>query len=351
MSAAHGPHHRFEALDGLRGVAALGVILLHFGERSVPWIAPHASLAVDFFFMLSGFVITCAYEQRLRTGLSVSAFMTQRLIRLYPLIVAGTLIGALGYFKVYQGDVMAAVLISALLLMPTPFSPPDHGQMAIAINPPAWSLTFELAINLVYAMFVPILTNRVLFWLIAGFAVMLVGTGWVSDGLQVGARWPTILGGVPRVGFAFFAGIGLYRVWRSGVLRRVTMPLVVPVIILIAVFAPPIGIAFNWLYDVVAVMIIFPLLVVWGANAVPARSQRACRIAGELSYPAYILQGGFVPHVSALPAHLHLAGASAAAFLLCAVAGYLTLCWLVLRIYDLPMRAWLNSRRLAARPA
>jgi len=59
----------FEILDGLRGVAAIAVVIFHFMEITIPdpknnFIA-HAYLAVDFFFCLSGFVIAYAYDDRL----------------------------------------------------------------------------------------------------------------------------------------------------------------------------------------------------------------------------------------------------------------------------------------------
>ena len=59
--------HQFATLDYLRGVAAFAVCILHFRGELGANLLPHACLAVDFFFVLSGFVLAHAYEQRLLT--------------------------------------------------------------------------------------------------------------------------------------------------------------------------------------------------------------------------------------------------------------------------------------------
>jgi len=75
---------RYEALDGLRGVAAVAVMLYHIGGwTGRPWLAAHGYLAVDFFFCLSGFVLAHAYGRR---EIGWLGYMRARLIRLWPLI-------------------------------------------------------------------------------------------------------------------------------------------------------------------------------------------------------------------------------------------------------------------------
>src|SRR5215510_2853156 len=91
----------FEILDGLRGVAALAVVIFHFME----WVFPdpsknfigHGFLAVDFFFCLSGFVIGYAYDSRIGK-MGVGEFFKLRLIRLHPLVIFGSVLGLLGFF-------------------------------------------------------------------------------------------------------------------------------------------------------------------------------------------------------------------------------------------------------------
>ena len=92
---------RYAILDGLRGVAALVVILFHGFETYIPFFGTqhinHGYLAVDFFFVLSGFVIGYAYDDRW-DRMSTWSFFKRRLIRLHPMVVAGTLFGACLFF-------------------------------------------------------------------------------------------------------------------------------------------------------------------------------------------------------------------------------------------------------------
>src|SRR3982750_333356 len=86
----------FQVLDGLRGIAALSVVMFHFME----WVytdytrnfIAHGFLAVDFFFCLSGFVIGYAYDNRIGK-MGVKEFFKSRLIRLHPLVVLGAVLG------------------------------------------------------------------------------------------------------------------------------------------------------------------------------------------------------------------------------------------------------------------
>lgn len=99
------PH--YELLDGLRGVAALLVVWYHlfeaFATSPVDQRFNHGYLAVDFFFLLSGFVIGYAYDERWGRGLRMRDFIKRRLIRLHPMVVLGALLGAAAFFV--QGSV------------------------------------------------------------------------------------------------------------------------------------------------------------------------------------------------------------------------------------------------------
>ena len=89
-------HGRFGALDGLRGVAAVIVVLHHLGnERLGPFNPTFGYIAVDLFFALSGFVIALNYDHRFAGGMTVKEFMLKRVLRLYPLYAAGLLLSLL----------------------------------------------------------------------------------------------------------------------------------------------------------------------------------------------------------------------------------------------------------------
>ena len=92
---------QYAILDGLRGVASLVVVAFHLFEAHAAshadQIINHGYLAVDFFFVLSGFVIGYAYDDRWGR-MTYRDFFKRRLIRLHPMVVMGMLIGAAAFY-------------------------------------------------------------------------------------------------------------------------------------------------------------------------------------------------------------------------------------------------------------
>src|SRR5476651_2479928 len=175
----------YPILDGLRGVAALLVVAFHVletysGDR-FHQIINHGYLAVDFFFLLSGFVVAYAYDDRWGK-MTQWDFYKRRLIRLQPMVIIGTLIGAaLFYFQ--AGPVfpliaktpvweMLLVMLVGFTLIPLPISADIRGwQEMHPLNGPAWSLFFEYIANILYAVIV----RRFPQWLLAIFVVIFAG--------------------------------------------------------------------------------------------------------------------------------------------------------------------------------
>src|SRR5271156_4262478 len=153
----------FEVLDGLRGSAAILIVIFHVFNYSFGWDTPlslmhHAYLAVDFFFGLSGFVVAYAYDDRW-TQMSTLQFFRIRLIRLHPLVLIGATLGLLGYLldpfsKTMNRGPLSMVLLAyltSLLLLPSPPVAGRHNESQ-ALNGPAWSLTQEYLANIAYAL-------------------------------------------------------------------------------------------------------------------------------------------------------------------------------------------------------
>ena len=150
------PH--YDILDGLRGIAALTVVWFHifeaFATSHLDQRINHGYLAVDFFFILSGFVIGYAYDDRWKK-MTVTEFLKRRLIRLHPMVVIGAVIGAVMFYfqgcsvwdvtKVTVPMLLAATLMNACLI---PASPGTEirglGEM-YPLNGPSWSLFFEIS--------------------------------------------------------------------------------------------------------------------------------------------------------------------------------------------------------------
>lgn len=347
---------RFLLLDGLRGVAAFAVILDHVPGGWLGEMVPGRYLSVDFFFVLSGFVLAHAYGRRLEAGWSPWAFMTARLVRLYPMYLMALAIGmalaALGVLRGWigpgWGDI-AVVAAFSLLFLPTPPGGGFGNGELYPANAPAWSLFFELVANAVYAMLARFLSWRVLglILVMGGSAVVFTlarhqgtgGPGWL---------WPHLDAGFARVTFGFFAGVAIYRL--RGQVKLWAMPWWLAVVAFITVIAVRTPDEWRVVYDVAAGLVLMPLLVMFACGAkVTGGVVRVCGVFGRLSYGVYVLH---VPLFAALgiaagavgvalgegPALA--AGVGLLAALAAAVAHF---------VYDRPVRRWLARRLVRER--
>lgn len=337
------PPGHFLALDGLRGLAAPVVLALHMPPIS--GFVFHGYLAVDLFFIMSGFVVAHAYERRLLGGWSPEAFIRTRVVRLWPLYLLGTAIGA-GVFATVAGDVggyaaLAVLVAAAVFLIPLPLAP---DVQVFDLNRPAWSLFFEMVANIAYALLAARLTNRVLAAVAAAggaalcVCVLTAGTG------SLGHHAESFAGGAARIAFGFPVGVLLYRAHCAGRLR-----LRAPAPLLFGIFAalmalPDVG-GWNGLLDLAIVLTVFPALVAAAATApAPGRIGRFCVFAAALSYPLYILHGpilmGFGQVFGETPAAVFAGGAVSV------LAAYAAGRW-----YDAPARAALSKLLTGRRPA
>ena len=167
------PHYNI--LDGLRGVAALTVVCFHLFEAyatsHLDQKINHGYLAVDFFFILSGFVVGYAYDDRWKT-MCITDFLKRRFIRLHPMVVLGAVIGAVMFYfqgcsvwDVSQVSAMALILATLMNTFLIPATPGMEirgvGEM-YPLNGPSWSLFFEYMGNILYAFFLHKLSTKVL---------------------------------------------------------------------------------------------------------------------------------------------------------------------------------------------
>ncbi|MGR9148103.1 acyltransferase family protein [Rhizobium leguminosarum] len=282
---------RFIFLDELRGLAALSVILLHASQIFSFRLNSHPSLAVDFFFCLSGFVLANGYDQKLKSGaLGSRAFFLKRVVRLYPMIVVGVALGVLAsQFALTPSIALADVSIlavGALLLLPLGLL---VGQEAFAINNPLWSICFEMIASVAYGC---VARRRFHFWYemaaIALLAAALFQVVILEGGIgPVGfASWRAFFEGFVRVGFSFLAGVLIFR-W-SIHHRVVAVPPQIPLFVLIAVLFFPFAVPSD-VYDFICIAVIIPIVVALAA-AVPQGAERPfAAYLGQLSYPLYVV--------------------------------------------------------------
>ena len=307
------PH--YDILDGLRGIAALTVVWFHifeaFATSHLDQRINHGYLAVDFFFILSGFVIGYAYDDRWKK-MTVTEFLKRRLIRLHPMVVIGAVIGAVMFYfqgcsvwdvtKVTVPMLLAATLMNACLI---PASPGTEirglGEM-YPLNGPSWSLFFEYAGNILYAFFIRKLSTGAL-----SVVVFLAGCGlaafavWGPLGdICVGFAMTeeNMIGGSLRLMFAFSAGLLLSRVFKPVHIRGAFWICGLCVVALLSV--PRIGgsenLWMNGLYDTFCAVVAFPLLVFLGASGKTTDkvTARVCKFLGDISYPLYMVHYPFI---------------------------------------------------------
>jgi peptidoglycan/LPS O-acetylase OafA/YrhL len=348
---------RFLTLDGLRGIAAFAVILDHVSSATLQAWFPGRYLAVDFFFVLSGFVLAHAYGGRLEVGMSPWAFMRVRLIRLYPLYLLGLALGLilpiLAVLRGWDGpgslSEIAVVGAFAVAFLPSPPIYGWTGQHLYPFNGPAWSLFFELVANLVYGLVARFLTWKVFAIALPIVAALVAFTVMRSDTVGPGWLWPHFDAGLARVLYCFFAGVMIYRL--RSVIRLPAIPAWTAVVALLAIFAVPAVGEWRKAYDAFAAIALMPLLVMFASGAkVNGAVARACATLGLLSYGVYALH---VPVMTLINFGLGAAGVTLpyGFMLVLLVAGVSALAaWVAHHVYDMPVRRWLSARARARKP-
>jgi peptidoglycan/LPS O-acetylase OafA/YrhL len=293
----------FVFLDGLRGLAAIAVLTCHTGDY---WRLPfeHAYLGVDVFFLISGFVIANAYEEKLlRKILTVRKFLLIRALRLYPMffvsLLAGTALALGRSITSHHADVLTFPQVSIafffnILLLPSPF---NSDPRLYPLNIVYWSLLFELVVNLLYAFLLPALNRICLLMIVGGAATLLISISFYYGSLNLGFSWSavSILAGVTRAIFGIFFGILIYRerIRLSSYVRRFTAYSLSPwvaLLLMCALLVTPHVPMSTALFDAAVVVIAFPLLFSQLIDGKSGWARGAMVFAGSASYPMYVLQ-------------------------------------------------------------
>lgn len=282
----------FEVLNGLRGVAAIAVASMHLSFY-MSFIHPaNVAPAVDFFFVLSGFVIAYAYEKRILGGMTVGQFVLARLIRFYPLYLIGLMTGALAMWTYQRPPDQIGFfnhLAFNLLMLPSPFVFDSSNQDLFPLIFTFWSLFFELVANLVYVALLRRLSNNLLAIIIVLGFCGLVASGLVAGSLDNGTIRPTFFGGLARVTFSFFAGVGLYRLWLVRPIKLMLHPAFLFVLLILPMLLK-LGAPFGWLYELAVLTLYMPVIVWLGSGSKPAGAWLPTLVAlGALSYPLYVI--------------------------------------------------------------
>ncbi len=291
-------HNRYAFLDGIRGMAALFVMTRHTVDY---WRFSfyRSYLAVDLFFILSGFVIAYAYDEKIRTGIiTFPKFILIRLIRLYPVFILSLLISSALFIgrlvlkheidSTNLSGILSVVAITALFL-------PSHlaGDNGLfPINGVYWSLFFELVVNFLYAAIRPILNNYVLISIVLVAGFLLAQSSYLNGNLNTGFYWEkaSLIAGFARSIFGIFLGLLLFR-HHSRFKRFLDRPYVawIAVFVIALVLASPSVHGLNWLIDLISVVIIFPMAVLAASHGKSMKLQGLLVMLGSASYPIYVL--------------------------------------------------------------
>ncbi|MGM9843407.1 MAG: acyltransferase family protein [Muribaculaceae bacterium] len=368
---------RYMVLDGLRGVAALIVVAFHLFETysggHIHQIINHGYLAVDFFFVLSGFVIGYAYDDRW-SKMNLITFFKRRLIRLHPMLIIGSVLGGLLYyfgsciqFPIISQTPWWKVLIVMILgccLIPTRGCLDIRGWAeGYPLNGPAWTLMFEYIANILYATVIRRLGKTALMICVAIFAVMTILLtmnidifGFLSQRSDLAY---TVIGGwsidphqlyvgFSRLLYPFFAGLLLSRL---GYIIKVRNGFVwCSVFIAIILLMPFVGTEdiqwTNGLYEAICILILFPLIVSIGAgtNEMGKKTFAVCKFLGNTSFPIYITHYPLI-YIQMSWAFSH-PDAPAATHAMVSISIFLisvALAYAAFRLYDLPVRSWLKK--------
>jgi len=365
--------NHYEILDGLRGVASIMVVAFHVlesytgGNRFVQ-IINHGYLAVDFFFLLSGFVVAYAYDDRWGK-MTLWDFCKRRLIRLQPMIIMGSIIGAALFYLQTSGIFplisetsvwkMLLVMVIGFTLVPLPVSMDIRGwQEMHPLNGPAWSLFFEYIANLLYALVIRKLSKKVLAVLVFLFACLLIHyllmgpTGDLIGGWTLNEEQLNI--GFTRLLFPFFAGVLLCRMGKMIRIKGAFWLCSLMVVIILSV--PRIGggshLWMNGLYESFAIIILFPLIISIGAGSeIKNRSSiKACKFLGDISYPLYITHYPLIYIYTAWVADNNIPlGGHGLLVGLTLLIGSVCIAYACLKLYDEPVREYLKRRFLRKR--
>lgn len=377
---------RYEILDGLRGVAAIVVVVFHLLEtysKGIPTqMINHGYLAVDFFFVLSGFVVGYAYDSRWGRGLTFGNFCKRRLIRLQPMLIFGTFVGAMVYYLQADHPSFSAVihtpwwaivllLIWGCTIIPIPKAWDVRGIMEFnVLNSATWSLVWEYFANLVYGLLLHRLKTRTLLVMaiISAWLTVALCLNWDVFGVLEARAYAafTIVGGwsltpdqlligLTRLAYPFLIGLVISRisVMKIDISRHGF--LLCSAVVLVILCMPRIGgddpdnFWMNGLYEIFSILVVFPVIIMMGRGSTVAgeKYEKICHFLGEISYPLYVthypliyVQMSWAAAHPDAPVSTHIY-VGCCFFIIC-----LGLAYASMKLYDEPFRAWLSNKFL-----
>lgn len=338
---------RYVTLDGMRGVAALAVAAYHLNDT----LAPNGYLAVDFFFALSGFVLAIAYTNRLRADTSVLRFLQARIVRLYPLFLAGIALGAAHRLQLLARGGGSDLGISGLahatffgaLMLPDPFH-----SFLYPINEVFWSIFAEILVNIAFAVFLIRIPARALRVATLASGAILCLASYRIGSANGGAQWDTADVGLIRTVFSFCVGMVVANMTVGGIRPNSTSS-VLFIACLLAPILMTVDAENQILLDLFAIIAIFPIIIFFGSRVEPPTwLTRPFVFLGDISYALYASHWPIAVMTIAVVKRLDISYLTALPFYL---ATTVSVAFALTRFWDVPIRSYINRKLLLRRTA
>lgn len=340
--------NRSATLDGIRGILATIVMSDHLTEaEGLNHIINRGYLSVDFFFLLSGYVLSKSYRSKSDSYISgVSSFFISRFNRLYPMIFFGTLLGVLASIgqvvisdSISLQSVLSAAFFGLILLPVVPYTD-GSGGIGFPLNGVVWSLFYQISSNMIWICLLPFLTRRVGAIILVGCLVWICVIAAMHGNLHHGADFRFLFEGSGRAAFAFSAGVAL-----AGIrIRARAMRGEYVVLLLLLALAVP-DFPGDRFYDVICVAVLFPILLLLAVEAEPTTGAKVWIWAGAISYALYLIHIPILRVGHWVATKAALTGTALWVFVAAEGLVIILISYAVLKLYDEPVRAYLRKSR------
>ncbi|WP_240006968.1 acyltransferase family protein [Pseudaquidulcibacter saccharophilus] len=342
----HKENQRFILLDGIRGFAAIFVVFFHLYKAEPPLIKHeihYAYLAVDLFFVLSGFVLTHTYWVQGIAKYNFKEFLIRRIIRLYPLFFLGTIFAsAVEIYHLFTlKDVYFGKLINALLnLFFIPSLYKHQADSSLFINFAAWSLFYELLVNIFFAAFLVFIKNTKLLALL----ILISGAAYTTLSYYLGIEgggflFGTWYMGILRTLYSFGLGVLFHRLELH---KKISLPPIIGIIIIallsVIFLMPEVSVTFRLFMQ----MLCIPILVMFAVcTSTYKKLDKTFDFLGITSYALYILHAPIVGFYGEILNKYNIQPTYLLACLF--VFSLIILCVILDKYYDIPVRRYLTS--------
>ena len=266
-------NNRLSGLDGLRGIAALSVLGFHASGGN-----GNGFLAVDLFFMLSGYVMARTFEGRLGHGLTAFGFMKKRYARLWPTLAICGLLAAPLFLRQFGIEAWPFV-VANLLLIPT-----MRVNRIYPLNGPTWSILLELIANALHGIVLHRMSRRSLAMVAAVALACFAALSGMAGTTNLGPTPDLFIAGIPRLIFSYSTGILLFRCWQDRPPININPWLTYLLMPAVFVTSEITGVH-PWGLDLLFVAVGCPLMMAGALR--PIRFEREARWLGSISFPLY----------------------------------------------------------------